>query len=433
MRIATSTLYEQQAAAIDNLVATQQQYGQILSTGKQLNVPSDDPTQIAQDLSLRTTLAQDNQTSRNLQSSTAELTTVDGALSTLSDVMQKARAIAVQGASDTVNPAQQQVLAAQVDSLLNEAIGIANTQYAGKYVFAGTADPSSPPVQPGGQPVSSVVFSGNLSSQSQQFVDGQSIQTSVTLQQAFNYASPNGSPDVFATLITLRDTLAKGTVVDESSTAVNRVGQVVAPTTTVAQLSAGAATQVMATPLTPDSSGNVSIAIASAQQPGGVRITFLPTDSVATIVAKINASGAGVTAAFDPRTERLSLTAAQPFQVSDTPSPGASNSANFVKAFNLAPQADLVNNLSRQIGDIDGALQGVVNARARVGGSIQALGDLSGSIDSQVVNTTTVESGIEDADIAKVISRFSQTQTALQAAYGTTTRLESKTLFDYLQ
>ena len=63
----------------------------------------------------------------------------------------------------------------------------------------------------------------------------------------------------------------------------------------------------------------------------------------------------------------------------------------------------------------------------------QTLTALGSATDSQVVNDTKVQSGIEDADIAKVISQFSQTQTALQAAYGTTTRLESKTLFDYLQ
>jgi len=35
-------------------------------------------------------------------------------------------------------------------------------------------------------------------------------------------------------------------------------------------------------------------------------------------------------------------------------------------------------------------------------------------------------------DVAAAVSKFSQTQTALQAAYSTTNKLESKTLFDYL-
>ena len=56
MRIATSTIYDNQTTSIDNLVAQQQQYGAELSSGKRLNAPSDDPTEISQDLSVSTSI-----------------------------------------------------------------------------------------------------------------------------------------------------------------------------------------------------------------------------------------------------------------------------------------------------------------------------------------------------------------------------------------
>ena len=43
-----------------------------------------------------------------------------------------------------------------------------------------------------------------------------------------------------------------------------------------------------------------------------------------------------------------------------------------------------------------------------------------------------MQSGLEDTDIAKVTAQFSLSQTALQAAYQTTTRLEQDDLFNYL-
>ncbi|MHB8356943.1 MAG: flagellin N-terminal helical domain-containing protein, partial [Vulcanimicrobiaceae bacterium] len=227
MRIATSSLYDQQIAAIDNLVAQQAQYGNMLSTGKQLNQPSDNPTQIAQDLGLHTAISEENQTSTNIQNATAEMTTVDGSLSSLTNILQSARSLAVQGATDALSPAQQRSLASQVDGLLQEAIGLANTQYGGTYVFAGTAAPSSPPVSGNGQPVSSVTFTGNFEAQQQRFTNGQSTKTSVTLQQAFNYGATDGSPDVFQTLVNLRDTLANGSIVDQSGAALNKAGTVV--------------------------------------------------------------------------------------------------------------------------------------------------------------------------------------------------------------
>ncbi|MGZ3496500.1 MAG: flagellar hook-associated protein FlgL [Vulcanimicrobiaceae bacterium] len=433
MRIATSTIFDSQTAAIDNLVAQQQQQGAVLSSGKQVNQPSDDPTQIAQDLSVRTSIAQENQTSTNVQSITAEMTTVDGALSSLSSLMQSARSIAVQAANDTISASQRQALATQADSLLQEAVGLANTQYAGKYVFAGTANPQQKPVVSGGQPITSVAFNGNLSGQSQQLTNGQVVQTSLTLQQAFNFSSTDGSPDVFQTLINLRDTLQNGTVADTSSSAINKAGTSI--TTLTALNSANFLTGIV-----PDSSGKISISIASASAPNGVPLTFAPTDTIqgtpTSVINQINGQTAvtGVTASFDPKSERITLTSASgAFTVTDVPSPGAINASNFVAAFNLTSQADLVGNISGQIGDVDRALQTVVNARAVLGSNIQTVTSVGNTASSQVVNDTKVQSSIEGADIPKVVSQFSQTQTALQAAYGTTTRLESKTLFDYLQ
>jgi flagellin-like hook-associated protein FlgL len=77
-------------------------------------------------------------------------------------------------------------------------------------------------------------------------------------------------------------------------------------------------------------------------------------------------------------------------------------------------------------------LQVALNARSVIGSTIQTVSNLSSSSSTEVTSDTTVQSNIEDTDIAKVTSEFAQTQTVLQAAYATTARLEGKTLFDYL-
>lgn len=430
MRIATSTIYDSQANSIDNIVSQQQNLGQTLSSGKQLNQPSDNPTQIAQDLELRSTIAAENQGSSNVTNASAQLTTVDGALSTLTNIMQSARSIAVQAGAGFTNSTQQQALASQVDSLLQETISVANTKYAGKYVFGGTASTVAP-VTANGQPVSSVTFNGNSGGQTEELYNGDAIHTGVTLQQAFNYNSPDGSPDVFQTLIRLRDTVENGTVASQSAARVNNTNTALAPATPIN--SAG----VLSTPLAADANGDTDIAITSSKTGNaGVTITIPANSTMTAVLAAINAASGstGVTASFDYTQQRLSLTSsAGAFQVADVASAGSATKGNFVEAFALQSQADMASNVSTQLGDIDRVTQSLLTTRSSVGGSIQTLSALGSSIDSQVVNDTKVQSGIEDADIAKVISQFSQTQTALQAAYGTTTRLESKTLFDYIQ
>lgn len=431
MRIATSTMYDSQTASIDNLAAQQQQLGQALSSGKQLNAPSDDPTQIAEDLAVRNSLAQENQGSSNIQNATSLLTTVDGGLSTLTNIMQSARSIAIQAGAGFTDSTQQQAMASQVDELLQEAIGVANTQYAGKYVFAGTAGPSTAPVTANGQPISSVTFNGNSSGQGEKLYNGDTVSTSVTLQQAFNFNAPDGSSDVFQTLINLRNTIQSGQVVSGSATRVNNANTAFAAATPIN--TAG----ILSTPLTPDASGNTNIMLTSAKTgSAGVMVTIPAGSTMSGVLAAINAATAstGITASFDYQQQRLTLTSPSgAFQVGDAPTTAGTPAGNFVEAFGLQSQADLTTDVSRQLGDIDRVTQNLLGTRATLGGNLQALSALGTATSSQVVNDTKVQSGIEDADIAKVISQFTQTQTALQAAYGTTTRLESKTLFDYLQ
>lgn len=436
MRIATSTIFDNQTQSIDNLTFQQNVLGNALSSGKSLTEPSDDPTQIAQDLTVHTAIATQNATGTNLTAAINELTSTDSALSNLTNALQSARQLAVQGATETLTTSQRQSIGAQVDQLLTESIGIANTNYAGKYIFAGTSTLPSAPVVAQGSPTSSITFTGNEQTQSQVFQNGQSFTLSTTLQQAFNYQASDGSPDVFNVLQNLRNTLNNGTVIDQSANGVNQAGTVIGPAST---LGPGANAASLATALTPDTSGDYSISISGQPANGpaaNVTVTFLPTDTMQQVAGKINAATAqtGVSASFDVKNQKLVLSTSneEPFNVTDVASPGATNTANFVEAFGLTTNADFVQNLSTQLGDIDKVLGTTLNSRAVIGGRIDALNTLADQNSQSINNNTQVQSQIEDTNVASATVQFTQTQTALQAAYSTTTRLESKILFDYL-
>ena len=443
MRIATSMIYAQQTAAIDNQTAQYADLGAQLSSGKQLNAPSDDPTQIGQDLQLHITIDTTSQQSTNVKNAVSELTSTDSALSSLTSVLQSARTLAVQGASDTLTPGQRTALGNQIDELLQQSIAIGNTQYAGKYVFAGTSTAANPPVQQNGNPISGVTFTGNQQVQGQLIYNNQQFALSTTFQSAFNYTAPDGSPDVFQTLIRLRNTLQNDTVVDQSTTAINRAGAVVygaaspAPTTLNAP-------NVFATTPVPDSAGNFALQITGSVNGVSSAQTITvaanaPLDGPGSLVAAINAVTAqtGVTAVYDPVAQKMSLSGTGSFFVRDVPSAGAATSGNLTAVLNLASvtstsQADMVQNVSTQIADIDHTLDTVLNARSVVGARIQTLSSIGDQLQTAITDNTKVESGIEDVDVAAATSKFSATQTALQAAYATTNRLEAKTLFDYL-
>jgi len=321
--------------------------------------------------------------------------------------------------------------------LLAQAIGLANTQYDGKFVFSGTAaPPGSSLVQAVGNPPTAVTAANNIVQQNEELPDGQLVPTNVTLQQAFNLDASNGSPSVFDMLIRLRDTLDNGQTTDESSSQVNVSDQAITAATTIGQLE-GTAPPILSVPLASTGNGNVAFTLFSSLTPSaGTTFVFSTGTTMQNVIASINGSTntTGIVASFNYQTQRLQLNdvANQSFYVSDAKAPSMLATSNFTSAFLLASTGDVVNNLSTQLGDIDNSLTVTLNAAGQIGATVQTVSSLSSTEATRGETDTQVQSNLEDTDIAKVTSQFSLSQTALEAAYQTTTRLEQNDLFDYL-
>ena len=457
MRIATSTIYDNQSASIDNLSAQYQQIGNTLSTGKTLNVPSDDPSVVAQDLTLSSTIKSENNDASNATAAQNELTFTDSTLSSLTSLLQTARNLAVSGANDVIpNGAQRPLIGKQVSGLLDQALALANAQYGGTYLFAGTGSGTTPPVTALGSPPNGVAFTGNNDVRTE-VINGVQVPVGTTLQNAFNQSSTTGTPSVFTLLANLRNTLTNEPAAIESQRSINVTGQVItgnaSPTQTTLTNIAGPP-QMTTVGLTADSTGQYTIVIDGTNPATGAvtstPLTFTgatPVDATAVefpgpppggIVQRINAQTGvtGVTATWNVATQRMQLAStgpnSPPFRISDAPSAGATNTSNFLEAFQIPNQVSVTSNLSTQIGDIDDVINQVLSARAGIGQQIQNLSSTTSQLESLSTDNTTTKSGYEDTNVAQATSQFTLTQTALQAAYAVTSRLEGKTLIDYL-
>jgi flagellar hook-associated protein 3 FlgL len=475
MRIATSTIYSQQTQSIDNLSAQYTTVGNQLSTGISLNAPSDNPSVVAQDLTITNTINAEDTDTKNATSATNQLTNTDSILSSLTSVLQSARSLVVEGATDIIpNGTQRPLIGKQVQGLLNEAISLANSQYGNTYVFAGTGTRTTAPVTAQGSPPNGVTFTGNLNQQTEE-INGQAVAVGTTLQQAFNYQSTNGSPDVFQLLSTIVNTLNTEPASIQSSAPINVTGQTIygqaSPTQTTLGQIAGPP-QLTTTPLTADNAAstppgtsyytvNIAGTAPATGATGSVNLTFTnatPLDATAAeypgpppggVVQQINAQTAitGVTATWNAATQRLQLTSvapnSPPFQVTDVATqvgegtPPATTAATtpsnlFNGVLGIPQQVSVTSNLSNQLYDIDQVTNAVLSARASIGQQIQNLASTNSQLSSQSVDNTSTKSGYQDTNVAAATSQFTLVQTALQAAYSTTTRLEGKTLLDYL-
>lgn len=114
------------------------------SSGKLINKASDDPAKAAEAMALRKEQRAAEQYARNAQDGVSWLTTVDTAIQSSVDFMQRARDLTVQGANTGALGAQgREALAVEIEGIRDALLGQANTTYIGRSVFAGTANGSA--------------------------------------------------------------------------------------------------------------------------------------------------------------------------------------------------------------------------------------------------------------------------------------------------
>jgi len=108
------------------------------SSGREITRPSDNPFATARALSLRDTLGGTVQHQRNAKDGMGWQEATEQALDQITQVVHEARALVIQGASDTVDPTSRNAIAAQIDEMVEELKQHGNATYDGRYLFGGT-------------------------------------------------------------------------------------------------------------------------------------------------------------------------------------------------------------------------------------------------------------------------------------------------------
>ncbi|MGO9264095.1 MAG: hypothetical protein ACLQBA_04275 [Candidatus Binataceae bacterium] len=137
MTIADLSLFSSLGSSLDSTESNLQQIEIDLATGKDVNQPSDNPTAYAGAQVLN---AEQSAISNDLllgQQTQSQLNTASSALSNVSDAINSALSIATEGSNGILSSSAMQALGSQVQSIQEEVIGAANSQYGGVYLFGG--------------------------------------------------------------------------------------------------------------------------------------------------------------------------------------------------------------------------------------------------------------------------------------------------------
>lgn len=124
----------------DQLATTEQ----VLSTGKSINQPSDNPYGASLAVQLQQDLSGLSSYSSNVTDGTAWTSAASSALTNIQSIVQRAQELVVEAANGTQSPADLAASGDEINQLIDSVKQAANTQYNGQYIFSGTATGTAP-------------------------------------------------------------------------------------------------------------------------------------------------------------------------------------------------------------------------------------------------------------------------------------------------
>ena len=408
MRISTSWQFQQSLSTMLNqqsaLANTQNQ----VTTGKRINVASDDPTGAAQALSLNHILASNAQYTSNIDAANTRLTTEGGALDSVTSLLDRARTLALNGINGSLAPSDRQNMATELTQIRDQLVQLANTTDTnGAALFAGTSTTTAPFTK---NADGSVIYNGN---------DGQ-LNTAVgsSLQVPIGDAGSS----VFMNL-----PAGNGSFVASAGSA--NTGTMIVGDNSVTDTNAWNAAKV-------STGGAINITFAA----GGA---WTATDASGNAIVDSSGNPVGGTytdggsISFDGMSIALSGTPAAGDTIgvkTDQNQDVFSTLNNMITALGSgASDTQLANSMNRQIESIDQAESSVTNTQVLIGNRLNTLDQQSSAYSDLNVTYTSALSDVQDADPYTAISNLSLQSSALQASQQVFAQMKTMTLFNYLK
>ncbi len=149
MRITNLMIQNTLTSGIRGRLAAVARAASQVASGLRVQTVSDDPVDAASVLRLNSQLADIDQFRRNGTFATAQLSVEDTALSSLKDVLQQAKTLAMAATATDPNDPTRLAALATVRQLRDQVVGLGNTRSGDQYIFGGDRS-TTPPFTPAG-------------------------------------------------------------------------------------------------------------------------------------------------------------------------------------------------------------------------------------------------------------------------------------------
>jgi flagellar hook-associated protein 3 FlgL len=206
-----------------------------LSSGKTILEPSDNPYGASRVIDLQSQLDGLNSYETNTREGISWENTASSAMSSMNSVLQRVRELLVQSSNGTYNQGDLNNIAAEVDQLTETVKQDANTQYAGQYVFSGTATTTAP--YPQG---TEDTYQGDGGAVTRAIGPGASVNVSTDISSLLGNGQSSGDGKLLDTLRTIAKNLRGGTTAEREALGSTDLNNLDGNIETLAELQASA-------------------------------------------------------------------------------------------------------------------------------------------------------------------------------------------------
>lgn len=400
MRVSTAFYFQRAVQDVQNNLVEIGKLQTQIGSGKRLLRPSDGPTESARAVDLNQAIARLDQFERNRGFANQKLGIVDATLTSVNNVLQRVRDLAIQANSSGQTNETRAIIKTEIEQRLSELLDYANTRDgSGDYLFAGGKGKTQPfSLTPAG-----TVYNGDQSPLNLQISSNRTIDVGESGYEVFQ-AIRNGNGTFLADLNAANTgggTISAGGVVDFSSYQPHDFNIVFTSATTFDVVNVTTATTILSAQ--PYTSG-----------------------------AAINFNGVQVEISGDVQTgDQFSVTASRNQDIFQT-------LTNLISTLDINPsnsanEAQLQQGLQQALGDIDQAIGNILSKRTSVGTRQNSLDSADQESESAKLSLQQTLSEVEDLDLTDAISKLTFEITTLEAVQATFARVQQLSLFNFLR
>jgi flagellar hook-associated protein 3 FlgL len=406
LRISTNAIYQAGTTQINTLQSQMAKTQMQLSTNKRMLSAADDPIGSAKALELTQSQSMNTQFGTNRTNAKSSLSLVDKTLTDVSGQISDIQTLIVTAGNAGYTQSDREALATELEGRMADLLGSANTtDGTGTYLFSGYKTTT----QPFTQTPTGATYQGDQGQRMLQVGSARKMGISESGSAIFEAnATGNGT---FVTQAAGTNTgagiIAPGAVTDA---------------TKVTGHDYAIAFQVAGTPavttytVTDNSTSPASAVLSNQPYTPGAAIAF---DGISFDIKGAPANGDSFSVQPSQK-QSVFTTITDLIQTLRSPSDGS------------AGKAALANNLNTASQNMKNALDNVLTVQASVGARLKEVDSLDSTGDDLNIQYQTTLSGLQDLDMVKAVSLYTQQQQTLQAAQVSFKTMSGLSLFNYI-